>query len=173
MVHGLEAAVCLWALIILRRLGLRVPFSASEVMRLMGVARSVAYEQLVKLRTLLQREGVMTRAEASPAHPDVRLRIENAVLRYRVEHPGSWLSGGRTVYSEDLRAFVLALAQREGVCERLTQEEFAAACGIPLATLKPWWAVQRTAPPAVSGAPAAPPAAAQPVSAPATQPAWA
>jgi hypothetical protein len=166
MAQGLEAALCLWALITLRRLGLRVPFSFSEVTRRLGVARSVAYEQLVKLRALIEREDVRARAEASPAHPDVRLRIENAVLRYRVEHPGSWLSGGRTVYSEDLRAFVLALAQREGVGERLTQEEFAAACGIPLATVKPWWAAQRTsAAPAVS---AAPPAAGEPPSVAAT-----
>ncbi len=168
MAPAVEAAICLLALIILRRLGLAASISASEVVKRLGVARSFAYEQVVKLRALLEHDGMQARTEL-PA-PDVvaRLRIENAVLRYRAEHPGCWLAGGRTVYSEDLRAFVLSLAQREGVGERLTQEEFAAACGIPLATLKPWWAAQRTAAPAVNGAPAASSAAEQPVSAAAT-----
>ena len=88
-----------------------MPFSDSEVVRRLGVTRSVAYEQIRKVEQLLKRDR--TGATEQPvADPDARLRIENTVLRYRVEHPGCWLDGGCTVYSDDLRAFVVELAQR-------------------------------------------------------------
>lgn len=168
MTSALEAAICLLALTIFRRLGLAPAVSASEVVRRLGVARSFAYEQVAQLRTLLERDGATAAAEpAAPRDAGALLRIENAVLRYRLEHPGCWLSGGRTVYSDDLRAFVLALAQGDmGVGERMTQEEFAEACGIPLTTLKPWWAAQRATTPSATAAPAAQ----QPELAEATQP---
>ena len=135
----LEAAICLIAFAIVRRLGFILPFSGSEVVRRLGVTRSFAYEQITKVEQLLERDR--TGATEQPvADPDARLRIENTVLRYRVEHPGCWLDGGRTVYSDDLRAFVVELAQRVDIGKQLTQEEFAGACGIPLATLKPWLA---------------------------------
>ena len=156
MASALEAAICLIALTIFRRLGLAPAVSASEAVRRLGVARSFAYEQMTQLRALLERDGAVAAPQpAAPRDAGGPLRIENAVLRYRLEHPGCWLSGGRTVYSDDLRAFVLA--QGSGVGERMTQEEFAEACGIPLTTLKPWWAAQRATPP--------------PPTAPATQPA--
>lgn len=169
MTSALEAAICLLALTIFRRLGLAPAVSASDVVRRLGVARSFAYERVAQLRALLECDGASAAAEpAAPRDAGAPLRIENAVLRYRLEHPGCWLSGGRTVYSDDLRAFVLVLAQG-GVGEGMTQEEFAEACGIPLTTLKPWWAAQRATPPPPPPTSAAP--AAQPAPAGATQPA--
>lgn len=170
MASTLEAAICLLALTIFRRLGLAPAVSASAVVRRLGVARSFAYEQVAQLRALLERDGATVAAEpAAPREAGAPLRIENTVLRYRLEHPGCWLSGGRTVYSDDLRAFVLALAQGSGVGERMTQEEFAEACEIPLTTLKPWWAAQRATTPPTTAAPA--PAEATQPTAPVASPA--
>ncbi|HTP20826.1 MAG TPA: hypothetical protein VMJ65_14555 [Solirubrobacteraceae bacterium] len=154
MKPALEASLCVLALTVIRRIGIVPAVSASEVIDRLGVARSYAYERVPPLRALLEREEGETPPVTVTEPCCVPLRLENEVLRYRLEHPGSWLPGGRTVYSDDLRTFVLSLAHREGVGERLTQEEFASACGISLATLKPWWAAQRAAP--LPTSPAAP-----------------
>ncbi len=147
----IQAGLCLLALGILRRLNLAVGVSALDVVRALSVARSTAYEHEARLRAQLEDDST---AETQPPHTDdvelQRVRIENAVLRYRVEHPGCWIDGGRTVYSDELRAFVVELALREGVGERLTQEKLAEACGIPLPTFKPWWAAHRTTPSATT-----------------------
>jgi hypothetical protein len=135
-----EAGACLIVFDVLHRFGFSVSVSREAVIRALGVARSYAYEQARRLRELLERNGVAAEPPSSARDADLaRLGVESAVLRYRLEHPGCWIDGGRTVYSDDLRAFVLALAARETDGERMTQEAFALACGIPLPTLKPWW----------------------------------
>ena len=136
---AVAAGLCILAIGILRRLSLAVPVTRGQVVRALGLARSSAYEQAGRLRTLLEKDSVAAQPAQQADGELTRLRVENEVLRYRVEHPGCFATGGRTVYSDDLRAFVLALAVREGVGERMTQDEFAKACGIPLPTLKPWW----------------------------------
>ncbi len=147
---AVQAAICVCALAILRRLGFVIHVSAVDVIRTLGVARSTAYEHEARLRAQL--EDNSTAEAAAPPPPDggnaelLRLRIENAVLCYRLEHLGCWVDGGRTVYSDELRLFVVELAIREGVGERLTQDKFAEACGIPLPTFKPWWAAHRATP---------------------------
>jgi hypothetical protein len=151
----IQAGLCLLALGILRRLDLAVGVSAVEVVRALGVARSTAYEHEARLRAQLEGDSTAEAASPPPDRGDaelVRLRIENAVLRYRLEHAGCWTDGGRTVYSDELRVFVVELAMREGVGERLTQEQFAQACGIPLPTFKPWWAAHRASSSAITDA---------------------
>lgn len=149
----IQAALCILALGILHRLGFVLHVSAVDVVRALGVARSTAYEHEVRLRAQLVDDS--TAETPPPTEGDdaafQRLRIENAVLRYRVEHPGCWVDGGRTVYSDELRTFVLELAVHEGVGERITQEKFAEACGIPLPTFKPWWVAHRATPSATAG----------------------
>ncbi len=152
----IQAGLSLLALGILRRLDLAVGVSAVDVVRALGVARSTAYEHEARLRAQLEDNST---AEAAPPPPDggnaelLRLRIENAVLCYRLEHPGCWIDGGRTVYSDELRVFVVELALCQGVGERFTQEQFAEACGIPLPTFKPWWAAHRATPSATTDVP--------------------
>lgn len=150
-VPAVQAGLCIVVFDILRKLDLAPQVSVVDVVRALGVARSTAYEHETRLRALLAgnssvapspTEGVDT---AAPH----RSRIECAVLRYRLEHPGCWLDGGRTVYNSELRSFVLDLAVREGVGERITQEKFAETCGIPLPTLKAWWMVNRANPSAI------------------------
>lgn len=151
---SVEAGLTVLALDIFHRLNLTAGVTVVDIVRALGVARSTAYEHAGRLRTELEDID----AEPPPAANDSdlrRLRIENAVLRYRVEHPGCWSDGGRTAYSDELRAFVVELARREGVGEQFTQAQFAAAAGIPLPTFKPWW-LEHRAP--VSGATDAQPA---------------
>lgn len=141
MTPALDAAVCLLALPILRRLGLAQDVSSAEVSRRLGVARSYAYERRDRLQALLEKdkepggcgdcEGTARRARL--------LTITNRVLRYLRDHPGAWCDGKRNVYSAGLRAFVLALSDEHGVGRDLAQADFAAACEIPLPTLKTWW----------------------------------
>ena len=158
-----EAAISLIVFAILRRLGLPHP-SSGELCRRLGIARSYAYEQRDKLAAVLE----LGFAERPCEHclkvkGELRLKtIANAVLAYRVTHPGAWGDGERTVYSAGLRAFVVALAKEHG---DLDQADFAEACGIPLPTLKAWWADERRP---GAAPPKPPPAAAAP--SPATPP---
>ena len=62
------------------------------------------------------------------------------MLRYRVENPDCWCDGEVTTYSNDLCIFVLALAERVGVGEWISQKDFAELCKIPLPVLTAWWA---------------------------------
>ncbi len=160
MTPTLEAAVCLTAFGILRRLGLAPGVSSGEVCQRLEVARSYAYEQRDQLAALLER-GFSERECTGCLDAKRKLRLKAvtvAVLEYRVTHSGAWGDGDRTVYSAELRAFVLKLALEQGDLE---QADFAEACGIPLPTLKMWWAAARRpgAPPPVGDAP---PAAAAP-----------
>jgi hypothetical protein len=72
------------------------------------------------------------------------------VLEYRAAHPGAWVDGRRTVYSDGFRAFVVSLANANADLE---QTELADACRIPLATLKQWRARRPTNAGDVSAAP--------------------
>lgn len=136
----IQAGLCFIALDIFRQHSLPVSTSREQVAYALGVSRSYAYEQAEQLRTLLGRDATPSESQSSANQEElVRLRTENEVLRYRLEHPGCLISAGRTVYSNEFRSFVLELAARVGVGERMTQEEFAQVCGIPLPTLKPWW----------------------------------
>jgi hypothetical protein len=139
MTPALQAAVCLVALGILRKLGLTCGVSSAEVSQRLEVARSYAYEQRDRLAALLQHG--LAEPPADPSRETLRkLRLQDitiAVLEYRVRHPGCWIEGGRTVYSDGVRALVLALAEQHADVE---QADFAAACRIPLPTFKAWWA---------------------------------
>ena len=137
MTPVVEAALCLVALPILKRLGLGGDVSGRAAVERLGVARSHAYEVAKSLPSrLIGSEHASAGREAD--HELERLRIRVAVLEYRIDHPGSWVTGGRTVYAAALRDFVLDLAQRHAVGTKMTQADFAAACDIPLPTLKDW-----------------------------------
>jgi len=138
---ALDAAVCLYGLDVLRRAGIACDVSKQEVIRKLGVARSYAYELVQKVEAALDRGLDDARSDEGAVAKAVQLRrleVRNAVLEYRTEHPGSWVSGGRTVYSADLSAFVLELSSKS-IGPEMTQADFASACGIPLPTLKEWW----------------------------------
>ena len=138
---ALAAAVCLCALDVLKRVGLARDVSKQEVIRKLGVARSYAYELVPKIEAALERglEEAPDEESFSKAAELRRLEVRTAVLEYRLEHPGSWVCGGRTVYSPELISFVLALASK-WIGPQMTQADVAAACGIPLPTLKDWLA---------------------------------
>lgn len=149
MTPAFEAAVCLFALAVFRRLGLAAGVSGCAVLRRLGVVRSYAYEQRDRLRALLERgeEERGCGACRAAAQTARLLTIANSVLRYLRDHPGAWAGGQRNGYSAGLRAFVLGLGDEHGVGRDLAQADFAVACEIPLPTLKAWWA-ERSAPPA-------------------------
>lgn len=136
---ALDAAVCLYALDVFRRVGIACDVSKQDVTRRLDVARSYAYELVQKVEAAVDR-GL----DDAPSDEGVkaaqlrRLELRVAVLEYRTEHPGSWVSGGRTVYSSDLQAFVVELSSKS-IGPEMTQADFASACGIPLPTLKEWW----------------------------------
>lgn len=157
MTPAFEAAVCLLALAVFRRLGLAAGVSGCEVIRRLGVARSYAYEQRDGLAARLERGEDEKRG--CPTCRETRLlTIANSVLRYLRDHPGAWCQGKRNGYSDGLRAFVLQLAEEHGVGRELTQADFAVACEIPLPTLKAWWASPASgAPPPPEPAPPAAP----------------
>jgi hypothetical protein len=144
MTPVVEAALCLLALPILKRIGLALDVSGREAVARLDVARSHAYEVAGRLPTLFCANEPAANACAGHVEERRRLRIQVAVLEYRVVNAGSWCSGGRTVYHDDMRAFVLDLAKRHGVGTEMTQADFAFACGIPLPTLKDWWTEERT-----------------------------
>jgi hypothetical protein len=140
---AIEAALCLVALAALRRLKIAAAVSGNEVIRRLGIARSYAYETRDRLAELLERgfgEEPGCRACRDANRTIRRLTIANRVLVYLRDHPGAWCEGRRNGYSAGLRAFVLSLASEHGVGKDLTQADFAAACEIPLPTLKTWWA---------------------------------
>jgi len=139
-----EAALCLVALPILKRIGLALNVSGREAVARLDVARSHAYEVAKHLPTLFCANEPAVNVCAGHVEELKRLRIQVAVLEYRVANAGSWCSGGRTVYHDDMRAFVLDLARRHDVGAEMTQADFAFACGIPLPTLKDWWTEERT-----------------------------
>ena len=169
---ALDAAVCLYALDVLRRIGLAADLSKHEVIRKLEVARSYAYQLVPKVEAAVARGlDEAQRGEAAAQGAKLRsLEVRVAVLEYRAEHPGSWVCGGRTVYSGELVTFILALASKS-LGAGMTQADFAAACGIPLPTLKGWWndaarhlplpfappATEPAAPPSASREPAPPP----------------
>jgi len=139
---ALNAALCLYALDVLERLDLAADVTKQQVVQRLGVARSYAYQLVPKVEAALDRVLDQTpddRAAAARAAEVLALQVRNAVLEYRVEHPGAWVCGGRTTYTKDLVAFIVELATRS-IGPSMTQADFADACGIPLPTLKDWWA---------------------------------
>jgi len=139
---AMDAAVCLYALGVLERAGLPAGVTKQQVVRQLGVARSYAYDLVPKVEAALDHvldRAPDDRAAAASAAEVLALKVRNAVLEYRVEHPGAWVCGARTTYTKDLVAFILELATRS-IGPSMTQAAFADACGIPLPTLKDWWA---------------------------------
>jgi len=127
---------------IFKRIDIACQISKQQVVQRLGVARSYAYELVPKVEAALDcvlDQAPDDRAAAARAAEVLALEVRNAVLEYRVEHPGAWVCGGRTTYSRDLVAFILELASRS-LGPSMTQADFADACGIPLPTLKDWWA---------------------------------
>ena len=158
MTPASDAAVCLLALAVFRRLGLAAGVSACEVLRRLGVARSYAYEQRDRLTALRERgEEERGCGACRDAAQEARLlTIANSVLRYVRDHPGAWEGGKRNVYSAGLRAFVLQLGDEHGIGRDLEQADFAVACEIPLPTLKAWWTERAARPPLSAEAPEPP-----------------
>jgi hypothetical protein len=137
---AVDAAVCLYALGVLKRVGLAADVSRQEVIRRLDVARSYAYELVPKVEAALARgfDGAPDQDVVDKTAELLCLQVRTAVLEYRLEHPGCWVCGGRTNYSPDLVAFILDLASRS-IGPSMTQAAFAAACGVPLPTLRDWW----------------------------------
>jgi len=161
MTPALEAAVCLIAFGVLRRLGLAPGVSLGEVTRRLDVARSYAYEQRDRLAAFLER-GLAEQAGDPGREATRKVRLQEvtiAVLEYRATHPGCWVEGGRTVYSDGVRALVVFLAEQHGDVE---QADFAAACRIPLPTFKAWRAERSVPPSRGKSPPEAPPATGAP-----------
>jgi hypothetical protein len=139
---ALNASVCLYALGVLERAGLPAGVTKQQVVQRLGVSRSYAYDLVPKVEAALDHvldRAPDDRAAAASAAERLALKVRNAVLEYRVEHPGAWVCGGRTTYTKDLVAFILELATRS-IGPSMTQADFADACGIPLPTLKDWLA---------------------------------
>jgi len=136
-----DAAVCLYALGVLKRVGLAADLSRQVVIRRLDVARSYAYELVPKVEAALARgfDEAPDQDVVDKTAELLCLQVRTAVLEYRLEHPGCWVCGGRTNYSTDLVAFILDLASRS-IGPSMTQAAFATACGVPLPTLKDWWA---------------------------------
>jgi len=143
MTPALQAALGLEALALFRRLELACTVNASEVCKRLGVTRSYAYEQRDRLRSSLERDSTKGRCETCGDHERALRRhaITIAVLEYRAAHPGAWVEGRRTVYSDGLHDLVVSLAEAHADLE---QAELADACRIPLATLKQWRAQAAT-----------------------------
>jgi hypothetical protein len=126
---------------IFKRIDIACPISKQEVVRKLEVARSYAYELVPKVEAALAR-GFDEAPDQDVIDKTAELlcmQVRTAVLEYRIEHPGAWVCGGRTTYTKDLVAFILELAARS-IGPSMTQADFADACGIPLPTLKDWWA---------------------------------
>lgn len=138
---AVDAAVCLYALGVLKRVGLAADVSRQEVIRRLDVARSYAYELVPKVEAALARgfDPAPDQDVVDKTTELLCLQVRTAVLEYRLEHPGCWVCGGRTNYSPDLVVFILDLASRS-IGPSMTQAAFATACGVPLPTLKDWWA---------------------------------
>lgn len=161
MTPALEAAVCLIASGILRRLGLAAGASSGELSRRLDVARSYTYERRDRLAAFLE-HGLAGPAGDPGREVTRKLRLQGltiAVLEYRATHPGCWVEGGRTVYSGGVRALVLSLAEEHGDVE---QADFAAACRLPLPTFKAWWAEHSASLAREGSPPPVPPTAAAP-----------
>lgn len=152
MTPALQAALGLEALAMFRQLGLACTISASEVCQRLDVTRSYAYEQRDRLRSSLERDPTTRTCETCGDHERALRRhaITIAVLEYRVAHPGAWVEGRRTVYSDGLRTLVVSLAEANA---ELEQAELVDACRIPLATFKQWRAQARTDTDAASATP--------------------
>jgi hypothetical protein len=137
MTPALQAALGLEALAMFRQLELGCTINASELCKRLGVTRSYAYEQRDRLRSSLERDPTTRPCETCGDHERAvrRHAITIAVLEYRVAHPGAWVEGRRTVYSDGLRKLVVSLAEANADLE---QAELADACRIPLATFKQW-----------------------------------
>ena len=74
----------------------------------------------------------------APPHPNA-LTVMRAVRDFMVDYPGSVdKSGRRAFYSDDFRAFVLAMLGDGGLAETMTAEEAADAMGISVHTLNSW-----------------------------------
>lgn len=140
---ALDAATCIYALDVIRDAGIDARLTKQEVVQALGVARSYVYELVPRVEAALEqmRSATAPPDRESQLEAELRhLRVRNAVLTYRLEHPGAWVEGGRTSYSNELAAFVLDLARSSGVGTLMTHAEFADACDVPLPTLKDWWA---------------------------------
>ncbi len=136
-----EVALCLLARDIIEGLDLPLGISDEEICRALSVTVPEGRAQQTRLRAALERDEALERNEAIE-----RLRLEGEVLRYRLEHPDCWWDGEGRTYSDDLRAFILALAERVGIGERKSREDFAETCKIPLAVLTAWLAGEVAAP---------------------------
>jgi len=124
-------------------LGLSPGASVTDLALQLGANRTSAYEQARRLMAVLSDLATASPGRPPKASPSTeesmrRLELRNAVLQYRVDHPGSWVQGprGRTEYSSEMKRFVLARRDSwEG-----TLESFAEASGVPLDTLRDWLA---------------------------------
>lgn len=141
----IQAAIVIVALVILKRLSFPTP-SKSEVIRLLGVSRSRAYELADQLATLA---STMTRPRGRPTDPevepssDVMFQVAASVRDYLAQHPGAMTTGQRNSYTVAFRHFVLDLLESDGLAHELGREQAAIATGVPVDTLKDWLGLPR------------------------------
>lgn len=133
----------------MEELGLQT-LSVPAILKRLSVSRSQAYEWA-------QRHRNWREARPGPGRPQKEaslstqtelqsLLVVEAMRDFLMTHPGAACPGAkRMVYSDDFRSYVLDLAATNTDAQRLTQEQLAKACGIPLHTLVSWLAGGRLA----------------------------
>lgn len=144
----LLVAVLLLARHVARSLGLSPDCTVADAGRDAAVNRTYVYELAHKLIAALvdltsASPGRPPRPEPTPDETETALRLQVAVLRYRLENPGAVISagGGRTQYSPGFRRFVLGRLDAWRPARDL--ESFALAAEVPLDTLRDWVEAER------------------------------
>jgi hypothetical protein len=120
----------------------------TEACRALDVSRPYLYALADKIVAALEpiagaAPGRPPRGEPVPSDTDDALRLQNRVLRYRLDHPGCVGDGGkgRATYSAGFRRFVLEVLDRLSPVPAL--EWFANAVEVPLDTLRDWFDADR------------------------------
>lgn len=120
--------------------GSAVPTTASEAIELAGAGRSQAYSMLGRLRAGVE---TLARPAGRPAEPkaddDKLLKLTKSVISFLKEHPGCCSkSGGRTLYHDVFRRFVVDLFAPGGLAVDIAVGQVADAIDVPLGTLEDW-----------------------------------
>lgn len=121
--------------------GAAVPTTAAEAIELAGAGRSQAYAMLGRLRHEAQS---LTRPAGRPQMPSadeqVLAKLSAKALAFVMAHPGccKTTDGGRAVYHDSFRRFVLELFAPGQLAANLPVQQVAPAICVPLGTLKDW-----------------------------------
>jgi len=132
----------------LRESGLDLGASIAVACRSLEVNRTYVYDVAARIVGALAPLATATAgrpARPAPAVADdaVAVRLQNRILRYRLDHPGAVAehAAGRSSYSTGFRRF--ALEQLDAWQPTGTLESFAAAAEIPFDTLRDWHEADR------------------------------